>query len=468
MNGSILKKYKIILIISIIYTAITLLVTLNRFWQYEAFYYDHGIYDMAIWKVSRFKTPTIEHLDIPGKIIFADHFHPTIFLFTPLYWLTERQEVILIGQAIIIGLSILFAYLIAEYLIKNKIMRYALIFSFIGFIGFQNALIANFHDVTIGILPLLISVWAALTKRWRLYWVSLFFMLGSREMMGLVGASLGIYLLSKGRSYRKYALLTIVICLAYWYVAVNMIIPYFRQGPFLYQPQYPTSIVEGFTRFYYPWIKTRTIFWSLLTFGFLPLLYPPLYPAIILDYIIRFVLNTGSARWDLGLHYNVVVTPLLFLASVEAVKRLEKKYKSKSFINIFAFVLIITVVSLHYFLRGPLGLSYNSVFYKHTGNQKFMDDILSAIPKEGKIMAPGNIAVRLTHYNVILPRGNYQEYNPDVIVIDLREGQNPNNYWPLQEGSTVNLRNKLKLDINYKDIMNDPNRHIFVKSRNLQ
>lgn len=457
------RRYIPIVLLTVIYIVVILLVTLHRFWQYEVFYYDHGIYDMALWKASRFISPTIEHLDVPGKIIFADHFHPTIFLFTPLYWLTDRQEIILIGQAVVIGVAIFFAYLIAEQLIKSKLLRFALIISFMGFIGFQNAIIANFHDVTIAILPFLICVWAIQVKKWKLYWISLAFMLGSREMMGIVGASLGLYMFFKNKIPKKYGLITILISLSYWFIAINLIIPFFAHRPYIYQPQYPATISEGFIRLFYPWIKLRTIFWSLLTFGFLPVFYPPLYPAILQDYFIRFVLNTGSARWDLGLHYNVTITPILFLSAVEAARIWEKRLKNKLFINLYAVVILGIALSMHYFFHGPLGLAYNFEFYKHTGRQKFMDDFVNAIPKEGLIMAPNNIAARLTHYNVILLRGNYKVYNPDVIVVDLREGQNANNFWPLQEESTRRLRDNLKMDKNYKDIMNDPNRHIFVK-----
>ena len=80
-------------------------------------------------------------------------------------------------------------------------------------------------------------------------------------------------------------------------------------------------------------------------------------------------------------------------------------------------------------------------------------------------MAPNNIAVRLSHYDVILMHGDYENYNPDVIVIDLREGQNANNYWPLQEGIVKSLRDRLRSDPSYTDIYNDPNRHIFVKKQ---
>lgn len=460
-----IKRYRLVLLFASVYTLVVLLVTLNRFWQYEAFYYDHGIYDMAIWKLSRFQAPTIEHLDVGGKLEIADHFNPSIFLLTPLYWLTDKQEIILIAQALLIGISILFAYLISAKLIKNKLMRFALLLSYVGFIGFQNALIANFHDVTFMVLPLMITMWAALNSKWTTYWIFLTITLGSRETAAAIGVGLGFYLLFKDKNSKKQGVLTIILSILYGLIVSRVLIPFFLGRPFLYQPILPKDTFSLFLSLFFPIIKLKTIAISLLTFGFLPLFYPPMYLAILQDYLIRFVFNTGSARWDLGLHYNVTLSPLFFVAAVEAVGKLEKYSLWKNILRVYAFILIIIVLGLHYFLHGPFGLAYNMEFYRHTGRQKFMDDFLNLIPKKGKIMAPNNIAVRLSHYDVILMRGEYEKYNPDIVVIDLREGQNANNYWPLQEWSVKLLRDKLKSDPTYTDIYNGPNRHIFVKKQ---
>ncbi len=461
------KMYAVISVISILFTSVILLVTLNRFWQYEAFYYDHGIYDMAIWRVSRFQAPIIEHLDVPGKWIFADHFHPSIFLLTPLYWLTDRQEILLIAQAILIGMSVFFAYLISEKLIKSVYMRFALLTAYVGFIGFQNALIANFHDVTFMVFPLLVTYWAAIKKKWGIYWIFLIITLGSREMASVVIFFLGFSFLFKDKITKKNGIITMIFSLLYGILAIKVIIPYFSGGQYLYQPNYPQNLIEAFKSLFFPWIKLKTILVSFLTFGFLPLLYPPLYLAILQDYVIRFVLNSGSARWDLGLHYNVTLTPLLFIAAVEAVSRLEKFRLSKFFFKFYSVSIIVVVLILHQLLHGPFGLVYNPEFYRHTKRQKFMDDFINKIPLQGKIMVPNNIAVRLTHYDVILPRGNYVDYAPETIVIDLRDGQNANNFWPLSEEIIRDLRTRLTQDKNYKDIYNDPNRSIFVKINNL-
>src|SRR3989344_5244560 len=75
----------------IAFTAASILITLNRYWQYEVFYYDFGIFDRAIWLVSQFKPPIIDHLVVGGKLIFADHFNPSLFIFSSIVFLKTKK-----------------------------------------------------------------------------------------------------------------------------------------------------------------------------------------------------------------------------------------------------------------------------------------------------------------------------------------------------------------------------------------
>src|SRR3990167_4922368 len=128
-----LKYYKsriIILIITLIYTSLILLLLLNRFWQFEAFYYNQGYYESAVWHLSRFQAPIVDHQALGRVNIFADHFTPSVFILTPLYLLTESYLTTIIAVAIGVGISVFIAYEIANKLIKNKFMVFSLLFAY--------------------------------------------------------------------------------------------------------------------------------------------------------------------------------------------------------------------------------------------------------------------------------------------------------------------------------------------------
>src|SRR5215212_2410264 len=66
--------------------------------------YDLGIYDQAVWHLSRFETPASS---IRGySHMFGDHFNPVMALFAPLYWIVSSPETLIVAQAVLLALSI--------------------------------------------------------------------------------------------------------------------------------------------------------------------------------------------------------------------------------------------------------------------------------------------------------------------------------------------------------------------------
>jgi uncharacterized membrane protein len=59
--------------------------------------YDLGIFDQAVWHLSRFEAPAST---ISGfSNILGDHFYPIIALFAPLYWIAPRPETLIVATA---------------------------------------------------------------------------------------------------------------------------------------------------------------------------------------------------------------------------------------------------------------------------------------------------------------------------------------------------------------------------------
>ncbi|MBI2012362.1 DUF2079 domain-containing protein, partial [Candidatus Curtissbacteria bacterium] len=228
-----------------LYVVAASLVSINRFWQVDAFWYELGLYDSAIYKVAHFKAPIIEQFGPPaGKWIFADHFNPSLFLYSPLYWFTDKTEAILIAQAVTVGLSAWMAYLMIRKITQNKLVILAIMFSFLGFIGIQNALYTDFHDTTVATFFVMIVFWAIFTKRWLLYWIFLVITLGFKETMPGLGVGIGLYLIL--RKERQYLLgfLTILLSLTWYFTVTKWVIPAFSGSNFGYPPTIPPSIKD--------------------------------------------------------------------------------------------------------------------------------------------------------------------------------------------------------------------------------
>jgi uncharacterized membrane protein len=432
-----------------IYILAGALVSINRHWQYEVFYYDFGIFDQAIWNVAHFRPPVIDHLEMGGKIIFADHFNPSIFLLSPIYWLTGRPEALLIAQAVAVGLSGWILYLIGKAILKHNGAALGVTISYLLFVGLQNALITDFHEVTVMTLPLMLTLWAIVSDRKKLYWLFLLITLGCKESSFLLAASIACYVAITKPTWRKDALITVLLSGFWGWASTTLIIPYFSGGRYLYTPDFPKGIGAILHAFISKPIKLHTLLISFWSFGFLPLLSPATWPMIFQDFVVRFVPNNTDLRWDLGLHYSAQLAPIMGYSTVLGVARLAKFFREKLFLPFIALLLVTNAVFLHQFkLHGPLGLSYNPAFYRHTGDFSFLDSLLTQVPKDTSVMAQNNLAPHLIHTNAVhLLRDEYATYNPEYIVVDARAGQNPTDFFGMK--APENILAALANDKNY-------------------
>lgn len=437
-----------------VYTLAAVLVSLHRFWQFEVFYYDFGIFDSAIWKAAHFTAPIIDHFVVGGKVIFADHFSPSIFLLSPLYWFTDRPEVLLVAQAIAVCGSALILYTIAKRYLTTRLAPLAVVVSYLLFVGLQNALIADIHEVTYMTLPLMGVFYAIVTKKKTLFWVCFFITLGFKESSALLGVALGIFISLFNKTWKRTALLTAVVSVFWGVLTTQVIIPYFYGRPYFYTPHINENPVRILMMFADNPVKRNTILMSFLSFGFLPLLYPPAWILILQDLATRFLQNEFSLRWGLGLHYNAQMAVILAFSSVLGLHILEKKLKNRLFILSVSVLLIVTSVFLHRFLlRGPLGLSYNPAFYRNTKNFTFLNDLISRVPKGSTVMTMNNIAPHMIHtHEVFLLRGVYEDFMPEYFVLDLREGQNFNNFFGADiEAVKLTLPRDTRYEIYYQN-----------------
>jgi len=443
----------------IAFTAASILITLNRYWQYEVFYYDFGIFDRAIWLVSQFKPPIIDHLVVGGKLIFADHFNPSIFIFSPLYWIIDKAEILLAAQSIAVGLSGFFIYKIGKIITKNLLFSLAILTSYYLFIGLQNAVISDFHEVTVAALFTVFCFYCFLKNKKIL---SLFFFiltLGFKESNFLFGAGLAVSFFFIDKRWRKFSIFLFILSIIWGVITIKLIIPYFSGGNYGYEVELSLAEINPIDSLLGNPAKKHTVFYSLLSFGFLPILSPVFWPLIVQDLLARFLSN----RVSLGLHYSALLSVILAISSFYGFSVLRRVKIVKKHINILSLLIILNAIFLYRFvLRGPLALAYNPDFYAHTKDFQFLDNLVSRIPLSATVMAQNNLASHFTHNkNVWVLKPDYKSYKPEYIVFDLRSGQNINNFFPTND--IPSLLQSISRDSNYSAVYNNGNQYIFKR-----
>lgn len=442
---------KIALLTTILFGIAGSSISLNRYWQYQSFYYDFGIFDSAIWKMSRFQPPVIDHLIMSGKWIFADHFNPAIFLLSPLYWITQHPEIMFIAQAVMVALSGWIIYQIGIIVIKNKLASLTVLITYFLYIGLQNAVISDFHEVTIMTLPLSLVFLAIAKKNKWLYWLTFIITIGFKETLFSLGIGLAIFIFFTNRQWRWIAYMTFLISLLYGYLTIKVIIPFFAHQSYYYTITQTVHIVDSLKLLIYPFEKIQTVFLSFYSFLLLPLLYPPTWIMLAVNFGSRFM-SVGN-RSGLGMHYSAEIAPTLAIATIYGLGFLKSKMSVK-FLHIVSALLIINAFILYRFiLRGPFALAYHPVFYKHTKEFGFLNKLISKVPGCGTVAAQNNLASHLTHRPFVWMLRDDFENKADYIIMDLRAGQNPNNFLAIRDPKQLlnTAINKYKYQIYYKN-----------------
>lgn len=432
-----------------------ILVSIYRYWQYETFYYDFGIFDQAIWLVSRFQPPIIDHFVIGNKLIFADHFSPSIFLLAPLYWITDRRETLLLMQSIVVGLSGFVLYVVGKNLLKNRFLSITILICYFLFTGLQMAVISDFHELTIMTLPLMLTFWAILQKKIKMYFFFLAMTLGFKEVTFLLGIGIGIFILLIQKKLFKIGIATIIISVLWGIISIKFIIPFFLGGSYIYSPELHETLPKNIAAFFDHQLKRRTLFYSFLSFGFLPIFSIEFWSLLIQDYGVRFLPKHCCSRWDLGLHYNAQSAVLLAMAALYTMKKIQVIPRLNRYLPFLSVLLVINAFVLYRFvLHGPFALAYNPTFYQQTENLSYLNYFIAKVPKDASVMTQNNLALRFTHQTVRILRKNYRDFKPDYIVLDLRKGQNENNFFGTEDIFKI-----------YDTLMNDQQYSILYQSK---
>ncbi len=435
-------------------------ISINRFWQYEVFYFDFGIFDQAIWNASRFLPPIIDHPAARGKWIFADHLSPSIFLLAPFYWLTAKSEMLLVAQAIITGLSGIVLYVIGKHILRNKLLSLSILICYLLFLGLQNAVISDFHELTVMTLPLMLTFWAIIHRKIRLYFLFLIITLGFKESTFLLGIGMGVLIFFLRKEWVKIALITIILSLMWGYISIKIIIPSFSSGFYSYSPSVNANILDNISSLVNHPLKQRTLFYSFYSFGFLPLLAPEFWFLFLQDYGMRFVGSICCTRWGMGLHYNAQSAVLLGVSGIFALKHLQSLRLVSKLLPLLVIIIAGNAFFLYRFvLHGPFALAYNPAFYAHTKDFTFLNDLIKRIPNDVSVMTQNNLAPHFTHQKILLLKRDYETYKPEYILVDIRPEQNPNNFFNTKD--VFGILELLQKDSKYELIYGTKDQFIF-------
>ena len=376
------------------------LYSLFRHWHFHTSGYDLGIFDQAIWHLSRFEAPASS---ISGHAtIFADHFHPILIVLTPLYWIAPRPETLLVAQAILLAASVVPVFLYS----RTRVGTAAAVWiaaSYGLFWPMQKTAGFDFHEVAVAPLVIATAILALEERRWMWFWASTLALCCVKEdLIPLVGM-FGLRLVALGELRRGLAAIALSIV---GFTGVMTVAMPFLSGEDGY-PYWSSQLsalragpVAALVQLVTPIDKLRTIAMWLLPFALLPLRSPLV--LLALPVAISRLLSSSSNHWGTAFHYSAPLAPILAMAAADGLARLIER-RSPAVRHVALRVVPAAICVCCAFLPGrlPLWRIFAPSLYRSTPADRAGYDAIATIPAEATVAAQQVIVPHLSRRRTI-------------------------------------------------------------------
>ena len=457
-------KFQIILWIFILaFIVVFSYLSIKRYRTLNSYYYDLGIMNQVVYNTSKGRFLEMTNQDLKKNVSrLAIHFDPILAIFAPFYKIYEGPEVLLIGQALILGLGAWAVFLISEKILKKKFISMIFVLSYLFYFPVQRAVIFDFHAVTLATTFLLFALYFDVLKHYNAFFIFTFLSLLTKEHIGLVVFLLGIYLFFIKKE-KKVGLITSFLGISFFVLTVYFIIPNFRGS-------------EHFASNYFSDISSRLNY--IIRNGYAyskTLIYPMFFslfsPLTLLisapEWLINIISSNPNMR-SILFHYNSVIVAFLFYSLILGYKNFDRLVKNNLIKRIvFVLFIILSLRSIYKFNPVPSSVKYpvsyrdlDSVTQKSLmiWKEKLKDDniMVSTTPR----LAPF-FTNRRYYYNFLydsafaeagdteeeVEKSNISNYKmADYVIIDKQEVKDslPNKFYQ-----------KLNQDKDYKMIFSD-------------
>jgi len=307
-----------LIVIFLIHIAFFLAITILKYYSFSWNVWDVGNFSNKIYNIAhgRFYSSYL------GAHDWADHFNPSMSPLALLYLLVPSTNWVTLAKTIAYVSVPPLTYLICRELFDNKEKAWlvtvilALAWMLI-YAPALNSLYFEFQPSSLAPPFILYSFLCFLRKRWLIFWLLMFLLLGFKEHLGAVWIGFGLYMVL-ATPQKKMGLLLIAGGVIAIYMIIFKVMPYYRNyedswsmvlGPFQDIPE-----------------KLVYLFKILIPFGFLPLIFWRF--GIIAGPAIGVNLLSGAARpqmYSTSFHYDDIPSTLLMIAMILSFSSLSMK-----------------------------------------------------------------------------------------------------------------------------------------------
>lgn len=366
-------------------------------WAFETGAFDLGIFDQGTWLLSRFEPPFVT---LNGRNLFGDHMSLVLLGLVPVYWVLPRAEVLLVAQALAIGLAGIPIYLLALERMKSSWMATVMLAAFLLHPALQWGTLDEFHPEAFLVLFAATALYSAVM--WK---------------PGLLGAASVACLLTKEDSFLFVFPLAVWVAfcrdrrvgfriafgsVVYALITTAMVMPALGAGPAIYADRIPfggpwgmieTLVNRPADMLEYLGSEERPFYlWQMAFPTALLFLRTPGFAAIALPVVTLNLVSAFHYQHEIAYHYSLVLVPLLVAGAIYGIGAFRDRQWREWAAKAVAVCSMWGAVAWGVFPDGD-------VFYRQPSMPEVRETkaVIERIPPEATVSADYSLAPHLSH-----------------------------------------------------------------------
>jgi hypothetical protein len=423
--------------------------------------WDYGTYTFSFWDYAHFRNSANPVL-LPKMILLQDHFSFTLMFLAPFYWSLDwllGTYTLSFVQIILISFGGLALYKLIEFKTSSRLLSILALLQYFTIYGRWASFCTPCNLAIIAASAIPVFLYYFEKGKFTGAWITLAFILLSREDTALWMLFIGLFLLTEHRKEKKFlkaSILMMVASLVYFILVFKIFIPLLeRPGikyilfnysalgknpaeAFLFIISHPLRSIElmfvnqsGEPS--YDGVKAEFYFVYMLCGGFV-LLLRPRYILLFIPLILKKMYNDVPVRWSIESYYSIEIVSMLPIAAFLIISELKNKM-ARNIITALICVNTVWVTTYKLLEKGRVlnydntnFAFYRSSMYKSPLPVKDIYKKLEMIPPDAAVSSSGTINPHLMHR-----MKNY--YFPHVYDATYIAVMNGRDTWPLDKAT---------------------------------
>ncbi len=385
---------------------------------------DLGFFDQAIYLISQGQTPIISFWGYP---VLGDHAAWILYILALLYKIYPSVYWLFAVQAVALSLGVLPTWHLAVRAGLKQSQATAMAVVYLLYPLVFNINLFDFHPEAIALPLILAAILAArLNKIWW-FCLAIILILGCKEVLSLTVAAMGLWLIvfEKRRVYGAIALFAGV---AWFSIATQVIIPYFRPkgveavGRYTYlgnslpeiiknlllQPGLAIGKIFTIANLAYICLLLLPIIWGLSPQHLAPLV--GAIPTLVMNIVTEY-----QPQKDLVHQYSLPALPFLLLAVISTLANGGGWLRNRRGIILWSLVTFIALAKFGYF---------GSKYLETLDTWQATREAVAQIQTKGAVLVPTHVAPHLTHRTIVKLTTNGSESAKltefEYVLLDVR------------------------------------------------